>query len=198
LNETIAYYDKNSQQFYDRTFDVDMSALYRPFLALLPQNGRILDAGCGSGRDSLYFIQHGFQVEAFDASQEMCRLAAELIGQQVQQKTFDEFEWDSDFDGIWACASLLHVNRAAMSAVLERLARALKQTGVLFISVKKRDEEWDRDGRFFNGYNEESFSRLIKRQTSLQLHSLWTSADHRPGREREQWLNAIVRRVANS
>jgi SAM-dependent methyltransferase len=196
LNETISYYDRHSRQFFDQTVDVDMSALYRPFLELIPDSGRILDAGCGSGRDSLYFKQQGYYVEAFDASLEMCRLASAHLGQPVQQKTFDEIEWDSDFDGVWASASLLHVNKASLSAVLERLARALKPTGVFFISVKRRDEEWNQEGRFFNGYNEDSFSRLIESQTSLDLYSLWASADVRPGREGEQWLNAIARRVA--
>lgn len=195
MNETIAYYDKNSQQFFDRTVDVDMSALYTPFLELIPTGGRILDAGCGSGRDSLYFKQHGYGVEAFDASAEMCRLASILTGQPVRQMTFDEVEWESEFDGIWACASLLHVNRESLSAVLERLAYATKPTGVLFISVKKRDEEWRHEGRFFNGYNQESFSRLIESQILLRLYSLWISLDTRPGRKGELWLNAIVRRV---
>jgi SAM-dependent methyltransferase len=196
LNETIAYYDKNAQRFHNDTVNVDMSALYRPFLDLVIDGGRILDAGCGSGRDSLYFKQHGYQVEAFDASAEMCRLASAHLGQPVQQMTFDEVQWDSQFDGIWACASLLHVNRASLSAVLERLARSLKPAGVFYISMKKRDEEWSREGRFFNGYNEESFSRLIESQTLLHLHSLWTSADVRPGRKGEEWLNAMLLRVA--
>lgn len=196
MNETIAYYDKNAHQFFDQTVDVDMTALYRPFLELIPHGGKILDAGCGSGRDSLYFKQHGYGVEAFDASAEMCRLASILTGQPVRQMTFDEVEWASEFDGIWACASLLHVGRASVSAVLERLAYATKPTGVLFISIKKRDEEWKQGGRFFNGYNEESFCRLIEGQTLLRLYSLWDSADARPGREGELWLNAIVRRVA--
>lgn len=197
MSETIAYYEKNAERFFKDTVQVDMSALYRPFLELMPHGGRILDAGCGSGRDSLYFKQLGYQVDAFDASAEMCRLASAYLGQPVKQMTFDEVEWNSDFDGIWACASLLHVNKASLSAVLERLARALKPTGVFFISVKRRDEEWNQEGRLFNGYNEESFCWLIEEQTLLHLYSLWTSADVRQGREGEQWLNAIVQRVAD-
>jgi 2-polyprenyl-3-methyl-5-hydroxy-6-metoxy-1,4-benzoquinol methylase len=198
LNETIAYYDMNAQRFFDQTVDVDMTSLYRPFLELLPDGGRILDAGCGSGRDSLYFKLQGYGVEAFDASAEMCRLANILTGMPVRQMTFDEVEWYSEFDGIWACASLLHVERASVTAVLEKLAYAMKPTGVLFISTKRRDEEWRKEGRFFNGYKEESFSRLIESQSLLRLASLWTTADTRPGRESEIWLNAIVRRIPTS
>jgi len=171
-----------------------MSGLYKPYLACMPPNGRILDAGCGSGRDSLYFIRHGYQVEAFDASSKMCALASSIIGQTVHQMTFDEVEWTAAFDGIWACASLLHVRRDSIDAVLERLCRALKPGGAMFLSFKLRDEEWEKDGRFFNGYNESTFSRLIEGHPTLVPSSIWISDDVRPERRREKWLNAIVQR----
>jgi SAM-dependent methyltransferase len=195
LNPTIAYYDRNSQQFYEETVQADMSALYKPFLELVPPNGRILDAGCGSGRDSLYFIRNGYQVEAFDASAEMCRLASSLIGRKVDQKTFDGLEWNSEFDGIWACASLLHVSRDSIDAVLERLGRALKHMGILFVSFKFRDYEWEQDGRVFNGYSEETFRVLIERHPELRVISIWVSDDARPNRRGEKWLNSLLQFV---
>jgi SAM-dependent methyltransferase len=195
VNETIAYYEKNAENFYNETVQVDMSPLYKPFLALLPSGGRILDAGCGSGRDSLHFKQRGFQVEAFDASPEMCRLASRTICQTVHLKTFDEIDWVSEFEGIWACASLLHVCRDSMDAVLQRLCCALKPSGVLFASFKLRDGEWERDGRFFNGYDENSLQQLIKRYPTLLPISVWGSDDARPGRKGEKWLNALLQSV---
>ena len=196
MNETIAYYNTNAEQFSRDTLHVDMSALYEPFLKLVPQNGKILDAGCGSGRDSLYFKQHGYDVEAFDASPEMCRLASTLLDQSVYLKTFDEVNWTSEYDGIWACASLLHVRRDSIDSVFERLCRALRPSGVLFASFKLRDEEWEQDGRFFNGYREESFQQLIKHQTELLPMSIWVSEDARPRRRGEKWLNALLQRKA--
>jgi 2-polyprenyl-3-methyl-5-hydroxy-6-metoxy-1,4-benzoquinol methylase len=71
----------------------------------MPPGGRILDAGCGSGRDSLHFLQHGHEVEAFDASAEMCQLASSLIGRTVLQKTFEDVDSVSDFDGVLANTS---------------------------------------------------------------------------------------------
>lgn len=195
MSETIAYYEKNAEKFFKDTVQVDMSALYKPFLALLPPNGRILDAGCGSGRDSLYFKRHGYQVEAFDASLEMCRLASAHLGQPVHQKTFDEVGWDSDFDGIWACASLLHVRRDSIDSVIERLCHTLGPSGVMFASFKLRDDEWEQDGRFFNGYDEASFPQLITHHPALLLRSIWVSADERPGRKNEKWLNALLQRI---
>jgi SAM-dependent methyltransferase len=162
-----------------------MSALYKPFSEFLPEDGRILDAGCGTGRDSLYFIQHGYQVEAFDASSEMCRLASISIGKTVHQQTFDEVDWISEFDGIWACASLLHVRRGSIDSVIEKLCRALKPSGGMFASFKLRDEEWEQDGRFFNGYSEDSFRQLIEGHPSLLPKSIWISDDARPERKEE-------------
>ena len=172
-----------------------MSALYAPFLAILPVGGRILDAGCGSGRDSLYFIRNGYEVEAFDASAEMCQLASGLIGRPVLQKTFEDVDSVSAFDGIWACASLVHVRREHIDAVLQRLCPALKPGGVMFVSFKLRDGEWEQDGRFFNGYDEASFKDLLKRHPSLGLCSSWVSDDVRRERRQEQWLNALLQRI---
>jgi SAM-dependent methyltransferase len=197
LNETIAYYNTNAEQFRRDTLDVDMSALYEPFLRLVPQGGKILDAGCGSGRDSLRFKQHGYEVEAFDASSEMCRLASALIDQPVHLKTFDDVNWVSEFDGIWACASLLHVRRDSIDSVLEKLCRALRPNGAVFVSFKLRDEEWEQDGRFFNGYSEDSFRGLIEHHTAFLPQSMWVSDDARPERRDEKWLNVLLQRVHN-
>jgi SAM-dependent methyltransferase len=193
LNATISYYDRNARQFYDETVHADMSALYEPFLKLVPRNGRILDAGCGSGRDSHYFIQHGYQVEAFDASPEMCRLASSLIGQIVHLTTFDEIDWKCEFDGIWACASLLHVRRDSINRVLDGLCDALKPEGAMFMSFKLRDGEWEHDGRSFNGYTVDTFGWLIESHPALYLASTLVTPDVRPSHEGEKWLNAIVR-----
>ena len=172
-----------------------MSALYAPFLAHIPPGGRILDAGCGSGRDSRYFLQHGYRVEAFDSSIEMCRLASNLIGQTVVQKTFEEIDCTSAVDGVWACASLVHVRRDRMDAVLERFSSALKPSGAMFVSFKLRDGEWEQDGRLFSGYNQNSLQELIKNHPSFVLCSIWTTNDMRPGRTNEKWLNALIRRA---
>jgi SAM-dependent methyltransferase len=195
LSGTVAYYDQNAARYFSETVRIDMAALYGPFLPLIPPGGRILDAGCGSGRDSLYFLQHGYDVEAFDASGEMCRLASGLIGRIVLQTDFEEVDSVSEFDGIWACASLLHVRRECIDAVLERLCRALRPGGVMFVSFKFRNDEWVQDGRFFNGYDEGSFQELLERHPSLGILSSWVSDDARPERKREKWLNALWRRV---
>jgi SAM-dependent methyltransferase len=198
LNDTVTYYDRNAERFFRETANVDMSFAYAPFLAYIPAGGRILDAGCGSGRDSHHFLQQGYEVEAFDASAQMCNLASKLIGQRAQQKSFDDVDWISVFDGVWACASLLHLRRDSIDSVLHKLCRALKPSGVMFVSFKLRDGEWEEGGRFFNGYDEGSLQRLLEGHPALVCQSMWVSEDARPERKGEMWLNALLQRVLST
>lgn len=192
MTDTIAYYEHNAEQYCKQTADADMSSAYKPFLALIPSGGKILDAGCGSGRDSRYFLQHGYRVEAFDASARMCRLASSFIDQTVQHKSFDDVDCVSTYDGVWACASLLHVRRDAIDTTIQKLYGALKPNGVMFVSFKLRDAEWEEGGRFFNGYDGNSLRQLIRRHPAIVCHSMWVSEDVRPEHKEEKWVNALL------
>ena len=94
------YYQQNAQRFFDETVDVDMSAVYQPFLALLKPGARILDAGCGSGRDAKAFSERGYAVDAFDASAELAERAERLIGRPVEVMRFQELTAVEQYDGI--------------------------------------------------------------------------------------------------
>src|SRR5689334_6398373 len=122
---TVEYYDQHAASFCEATGKLDMSALYRPFLNLLPPRARILDAGCGSGRDTLACLNLGYEVTAIDGSLAMVQVTTKLTGCPALQMRFDEINWVEEFDGIWACASLLHVPRADTGDVLNRFAQAL-------------------------------------------------------------------------
>src|SRR5512140_122033 len=117
LRITLDYYEENAEAFDQRTRDVDMSPIYEEFLPLLPAGGYILDAGCGTGRDSAEFLKRGFRVLAMDASKAMVARAAKRIGQPVLNISFAQMQFDHEFDGVWACASLLHVPRREMPQV---------------------------------------------------------------------------------
>ncbi len=192
--DTTGFYDQNAQEYVQETLSLDLTALYAPFLEYLPSKGKILDAGCGSGRDTLYFRKKGFTVVPFDSSTEMVRIASEITGDTVLQMSFQDLEYRDEFDGIWACSSLLHVPKTEMDGVIERISIALKTGGVLYASFKYGAGEIISGSRLFNNYTEDTFSLLIKNHPSLRVEQIWKTEDIRHDREGEYWLNALAKK----
>lgn len=185
------YYNENAKTFFDGTVHADMSRNYQPFLERLPLGSTILDAGCGSGRDSLAFKNKGYKVKAIDASQELCKLASAYIGEAVEQVRFQEMAFDSAFDGIWAAATLLHVPSDELISVLSKMAKALKSQGVLYASFKYGDFEGMRNGRYFHDLKEEK-ARVYLELAGFKVEKMWITGDVRQGRGDEMWLNVLA------
>jgi SAM-dependent methyltransferase len=195
IASNTAYYDNHADEFCRNTVGVDISELYIPFLREIPPGARILDAGSGSGRDSAFFIQKGYQVLSIDASSGMVAATSKLTGQAALRMRFDEIVFDADFDGIWACASLLHVARQDLPPTLARLVRALKPGGILYLSFKYGDGERVEGKRFFTNMDEGSFERLLATQPELESLRVWVDDDFRNDRRGgRRWFHAIVRR----
>lgn len=192
--ETLEYYDKNADSFINGTRDVDFSKTQNMFMELIPKDGRILDFGCGSGRDTKCFLDHGFKVEAIDGSKEICKIASDYTGIPVKHMYFQDLDESEKYDGIWACASILHVSKDELSDVLRKMAAALKSGGVIYTSFKYGDFEGVRNGRFFTDLTEESFSELISVVSSIAIEKTWVTSDVRPDRGEEKWLNLILRK----
>ncbi len=172
-----------------------MSALYAEFLPHVKQHGHILDAGCGSARDAMYFKNQGFTVSAFDASPALAKFASNYLQQPVAVKTFQQLEYINKYDGIWCCASLLHVPKAELPQVFLNLQNALKPNGVLYVSFKYGTQEREHNGREFTDLNEEGLTALITQHTELKIIKQWQTVDQRPERESEVWLNALIKAV---
>ncbi|PAB60539.1 class I SAM-dependent methyltransferase [Anaeromicrobium sediminis] len=189
------YYNNNAKSFVENTLNVDMTNLYDRFEKHLKKGDKILDLGCGSGRDSLYFKNQGYSVEAIDYSEELAKSASKLIGQEVLVKDMREISYVSEFDAIWACASILHINRMDIHVIIKNCARALKNGGVFYLSFKYGNKEEIKNGRFFNFYDEVSFKELISTIDNLEIIELFTTVDVRPKREHEHWLNIILKKI---
>lgn len=185
------YYQLHAQRFFSETVDVDMSELYRPFVAHLKPGARILDAGCGSGRDAKAFSEMGYAVEAFDASTELVELARQHTGLPVKQMRFEDVTEVERYDGIWCCASLLHVPLAELPGVMTQLAKALKPGGVWYLSFKYGSGEREKDGRRFTDMDESRFNLLISKIAGIQPENIWLTHDRRPERN-ETWLNVLL------
>lgn len=191
-NANIEYYNQNADEFYNGSVNADMSYWRDRFLKYIPDGGRILDAGCGSGRDSKAFIKQGYSVVAFDASREMCKRASELIGQEVWQMRFDEMSFEDEFDGVWACASLLHVSENEIEDVLEKIKASLQKDGILYASFKYGEGTTERKSRFFFNHTEYSLTDILQKY-GFEVLECDISRDCRPGREEEKWINIIGR-----
>ena len=118
MDSTLKYYNQNADQFVQGTLSVDFKQTQDRFLAKLPADAYILDFGCGSGRDTKYFLENGYQVDAADGSEELCKIASDYTGIKVKQMLFGELHDVDKYDGIWACSSILHLSMAIMAVII--------------------------------------------------------------------------------
>lgn len=161
-NITLDYYDRNSAGFTTNTIDVKFTDIQDRFLEHLDKGALILDFGCGSGRDSRYFLSKGYRVEACDGSHEMVRIASETAGIPVKQMLFGELDEVDKYDGIFACASILHVSSEELPDIIRRMERAAKKSGVIYVSFKYGSFEGERNGRYFTDLDENGLKRLLE------------------------------------
>ena len=194
MDNTLKYYNSNAKDFVSGTVDVAFTEIQDTFLGYIPARGKILDFGCGSGRDTKYFLGKGYDVDAIDGSEELCKIASEYTGIGVKQMLFEELDAVEIYDGIWACASILHVEKTQLPGVLKKMTRAVKKDGVVYVSFKYGEFEGVKNERFFTYLTEKSFEKLLETIPELTVEKLWISADVRAERGEDRWLNIILRR----
>lgn len=193
MNRTIEYYNKNAEAFHERTKESDQSVSYVKFLALLTSGAHILDAGCGSGRDSIYFLNQGYQLSAFDASEAMVALSTRLTGIDVKLHTFQDMPYENAFDAIWAQASLLHVPYAQTVQVFTNIHRALKPGGIFYGSYKYGYDPMPTETRDFWLMDEERLKEYLGPQFELietYTRESHTNVDPSPYK---MWLHFLAR-----
>ena len=193
INKTLTYYNTNAHRFTSDTLDVEFSTIQDSFLAQLPAGALILDFGCGSGRDSRYFLQKGYRVEACDGSEEMVKAATRNAGIPVKKMLFSELNEENRYDGLFACASILHVPSKDLPDIFTRMKKAVKKGGILYVSFKYGTFEGIRNGRYFTDLTEESLHAILDRVGGLDIIRTGITGDARPGREDEKWLNVLLR-----
>jgi 2-polyprenyl-3-methyl-5-hydroxy-6-metoxy-1,4-benzoquinol methylase len=192
----VTYYDANAAEYCAATLNIDMNAIRSRFLSNVPAGARILDAGCGSGRDTVAFLRDGYSVKAFDGSAKMAECASIYSGQTCEVLRFQDMAFDREFDAVWSCAALLHVPKAEMRDVLERIIHSLKLGGVAYFSfIEGNDERVSSDGRFYNSYTMESLREVLQSVGGTRELDSWRSVRDPDAPRPAPWLNIIIERT---
>lgn len=197
-DKTLSFYNQNAGEFAGQTINVEFQEIQNKFLTYLSPESLILDFGCGSGRDTRYFLSKGYQVEATDGSKELCKIASKETGILVRNEYFQDLFDKNKYDAIWACASILHLPYAELISVFDKIYNALKVKGILYTSFKYGDYEGMRNGRYFTDFTKERFDNLLKRTLPFEILEQFITNDVRPDRENEKWLNMILKRKEES
>ena len=192
--DPIDYYNKYAAKVFEDTVDQNMDAITAPFLELLEEGDTILDMGCGSGRDSLTFYDLGYDVTPLDGSEEMCRLAEVHTGLDVLQMTYEEMAFDGAFDGVWACGALVHIPKDEMPALFRKVARALTEDGIFYLSMRLGDFEGFQGERYFSCYSEKELRSLVEGDGLFTVLKEWVTRDVRSGHSDIQWINILARK----
>ena len=135
------------------------------------------------------------KVRITDGSEEICERASEYTGIQVKRMLFQELNEQEEYDGIWACASILHLPKRELIDVLQKMVDALKNNGVIYTSFKYGDFEGIRNGRYFIDLTEKSFESLMNEVNGIRVENIWVTGDVRAGRGEEKWLNLLLRKI---
>jgi 2-polyprenyl-3-methyl-5-hydroxy-6-metoxy-1,4-benzoquinol methylase len=192
MNGTIDYYNSHANEYYRTTVDADLDAGRKKFAAYLPAGARVIDMGCGSGRDVLAFREMGLDAAGLDASEELVRLAKERLGIPVFKADLSCWTADEPYDGIWCCAALMHLEETDCRRFFANLKYNLKPGGALYISVKSGIETgMDSAGRYMRNFTEEDIYELAGSVEGLEITELWYSADTL-SRNDFRWLNIIA------
>ena len=191
----VENYNSRASHYFTRFLNLDPGHLRYKFLSKLPKGAHILDAGCGPGRDTKYFIDQGYQVTAFDAAEELVNLARDYTKHHILKMTFAEMDFKEEFDGIWAMASLLHVRQKDLPKVIEtNLIPALKPQGILYLNFKYGQNENFTNGRYFSDYDEESLLSLLSQFDDLSILEIWQCEDTASDRKGRLWINGLVQK----
>lgn len=193
MSSTLDYYNLNALEYFDTTINANMTEQYNLFLKYLGTSGRILDLGCGSGRDALYFKKLGYVVDAIDGSEELCKLATQYTKIPVKCMKFNELDMLDSYDGIWACSSLVHIKKKELIDVLKKISKALKEDGILYVALKNGIGEETIKGRYFSYIEKDEFEN-ISNSLGFKLIDFLSAKSVTNKEEKRYWNSYILKK----
>jgi SAM-dependent methyltransferase len=195
--DSIDYYNRFATKYYEETVNATMEEQLKQFMELLPTGGAVLDLGCGSGRDSLYLVEEGYDVTSLDGSEKMCELAQIHIGQEVLNLTYNLLDFNEVFDGVWACASLVHEEPEKLPETLQRVFDCLKPEGVMYMSFRHGDYLGFNSDISYYAYTEDTFRSVLegcREKQNIEIIDIFITKDSREGFLDNEWINIYIRK----
>lgn len=184
------YYDQNGLEFIENTLSLDLTPLYTRFDKYLAEGSKILDIGCGPGRDLKYFSKK-YQAMGLEPSGVLAQYARAFSGCNIVESRIQDYSTNEKFDGIWACASLLHLTSTELLDIFQKMPYLLNTKGIMYCSFKHGSFEGMRGDRYFTDLTKKSLQSLLD-SSSLSIKESWISKDVRPDRQQEEWLNVFL------
>ncbi len=194
---TLGHYDRSAEAFWEGTRDHDVTQNYEALLEAIegPPPFRILDFGCGPGRDLAHFKSLGHEAVGLDGAERFVEMARAATGCEVLHQDFLQLSLpQASFHGIFANASLFHVPVQELPRVLGELREALRPRGVLFSSNPRgRDDEGFHGERYGSYHTLETWRAFLTAAGFTELRHYYRP----PGKPREEqpWLATVFRRA---
>ena len=188
-DRTLALYNSQSAEYaamMER--EAARDPMITRFIAACPKGGRVLDLGCGAGHYAERMAAAGLRVDATDAARAMVELTARRPGVSARLARFEDLDASDTYDGIWAYFSLLHAPRADLPGHLDRIARALKPGGILFLAMK-RGQGGKRDNldRYYEYYEDEELKQHLA-TAGLHPAEIWHGTAEGMAGHPEGWI----------
>ena len=194
---TLEYYNQNAKQYYDQTIKGNFQENYERFQRQIPKNAYILDFGCGSGRDSKHFIEKGYQVKAIDGSSKMCELASKYLNQEVECLKFEELKDINTYDAIWACSSILHVEKEELPEIICKMLKALKKNGIIYTSFKKGTGYQIKEGKYYHYLEKEEMENILSKiDNNVRIIEYFEKLPSKKRNAKDTiWINFIIKKI---
>lgn len=192
--DTLKYYNDNAEKYFEQTINGDLNVNYNYFLKHIPKNAYILDFGCGSGRDSKFFINKGYKVRAIDGSYKMCEIATKYINQNVDCIEFKDFDEENVYDAIWACAIILHIEENKLPDILFRMIKAIKNNGIVYISFNKGSGSEIFEGKLYNYLTKEDFENILSNiGFNYEIKEYFETISSTDRTRKSKWANLVIK-----
>jgi len=190
----LNYYESQGVEYAERTKPLLQKVECDWFIDQLPTHARVLDLGCGSGNAADYFQEHGLKAEACDISSYICETLSKTATYPIHNVSFSKMLSIGKFNGIWASASLLHLNRFQLARTIKLIHAALEDIGILYVSFKKgAGEQVDKDGRYFSLYDLDELKYIFEATTDFQILGSRVRPDQ-IGRSGVEWLSLMLKK----